>query len=137
MTGRYEFLEHTADVGIRAAGSTPEEVFAAVGEGVAEILGVWSEGEGEEREVHVEASDPEALLVSWVDELLYLQEAGDAVFGGLEVDRVGERELSARVRVAPAAGRELEGQHVKAATYHRLRLAREEGGWVGEIYLDV
>jgi SHS2 domain-containing protein len=75
--------------------------------------------------------------VAWVDELLYLQETGDAVFGGFEVARVGERDLDATVRLAPAAGRPLEGQHVKAATYHRLRLAREEGGWVGEIFLDV
>lgn len=137
MSGSYEVLEHTADVGLLARGETCEEAFAAAAEGLAEILGAWFLSQGEEREVLVEASDVEALLVAWLDELLYLSEAADAVFGGFDVERVGERELAARVRLAPRAGRGLDGQHVKAATYHRLRVAREDPGCVARVFLDV
>jgi len=137
MSRTHELLEHTADVGILARGDTCEEAFQAAAEGLAEILGAWFPGEGEEQELRVEAADVDALLVAWLDELLYLAEAADAVFGGFHVDRVGERELSARVSLSPRAGRELDGQHVKAATYHRLRVAEEEGSCEARVYLDV
>lgn len=137
MTRSHEFLEHTADVGILARGDTPEEAFAAAAEGLAEILGAWFPGEGEDRRLRVEAGDVGALLVAWLDELLYLAEAGDVVFGGFDVERVGERELLARAGVAPRAGRDLDGQHVKAATYHRLRVSEGGSGWVAQVFLDV
>lgn len=136
MSASYELLEHTADVGILARGDTCEEAFGAAAEGLAEILGVWFPGEGQEREVRVEAPDVEALLVAWLDELLYLAETADVVFGGFAVDRVGEGEVVARARVGPRVGRELDGQHVKAATYHRLRVSSEER-CEARVYLDV
>lgn len=138
MSGTFEILEHTADVGIRATGDSPEDVFAAAGEGLASILGAWLPGEGEEHPVQVRADDPTGLLVAWLDELLYLHESRDAVFGGFEVRRLGEGELDARVRLGPRGDRELEGVAVKAATYHRLRLDRQPNrGWVADVYLDV
>jgi SHS2 domain-containing protein len=30
-----------------------------------------------------------------------------------------------------------DGTSVKAATYHRLRVDRDDGGWLAEVYLDV
>jgi protein archease len=140
VTGTFEILEHTADVGIRATGDSPEEVFAAAGEGLASILGAWFPAEGMEHPVEVRAADRPGLLVSWLDELLYLHESRDVVFGGFDVLRVGDDDLEARVRLAPRGDRELEGVGVKAATYHRLRLERvgePNRGWVADVYLDV
>jgi protein archease len=135
---RFEILEHTADVGIEATGDSCEEAFAAAAEGLATILGAWFPGTGELREVIVEAPDREALLVGWLDELIYLHEAEDLVFGGFDVRTVGERELAAAVRARLAAGREVEGTGVKAATFHRLEVAqRPDGSWVARVYLDV
>lgn len=138
MTERFEVLEHTADVGLRARAATAEEVFEALGEGLATLQGAWFPDGGAERSVRVEASDREALLVAWLDELLYVQESEDAVFTGLSVDRVEPTSLAARVWLSPRGDREMEGVGVKAATYHRLRVDRElDGGWVGQVYLDV
>lgn len=138
MTDRFEILEHTADIGLQARASTREELYEAMGEGLATLQGAWLSDGGTERPVTVEAPDPEALLVSWLDELLYLHEAEDAVFAGLAVDRVDDTSLSARVRLAPRGDRELEGVGVKAATYHRVEVIREpDGRWLGRVYLDV
>jgi SHS2 domain-containing protein len=138
VTGAFEILEHTADVGIRATGHSLEELFAAAGEGLASILGAWFPGEGIHQSVEVEARDRPGLLVAWLDELLYLHEVRDAVFGGFEVGRVGVHDLRARARVAPRGDRELEGVGVKAATYHRLRLGRSPNrDWSADVYLDV
>jgi SHS2 domain-containing protein len=138
MTERFEILEHTADIGLRARASTREELYEALGEGLATLQGAWFPDRGAERAVRVEATDPEALLVSWLDELLYLHEAKDAVFAGIAVDHVDDTSLSGRVRMSPRGDRELEGVGVKAATYHRVEVAREpDGAWTGRVYLDV
>jgi SHS2 domain-containing protein len=137
VTRGHELLEHTADVGIRARGSTPEEAFAAVAEGLAELMGAWLPGRGHERKVEVEAADRPALLVAWVDELLFLHESEDAVFGAFDVDGVTDERLRARVLVSARGDRDLEDVGIKAGTYHRLRVEPEGGGWLAQIYLDV
>jgi SHS2 domain-containing protein len=135
---RFEVLEHTADVGLLARGSTLEEAFEGVAEGLATLLGVWFPTEGTERRVRVDGQDVEAVLAGWVDELLYLHEVQDVVFGGFEVERANDQGVDARVRVAPRGERELEGVGVKAATYHRLEVGWDsEGAYFARIYLDV
>lgn len=138
MTRRFEILEHTADVGLRATAPSGEALFEALAEGLATILGAWLPDGGAERPVEVEASDREALLVAWLDELLYIHEIEDAVFTGIAVAAVEETRVRARVRLSSRAGRELEGVGVKAATYHRLQVARgSDGTWSARVYLDV
>jgi SHS2 domain-containing protein len=138
QVGRFEILEHTADVGLGARGKTLEEAFAGVAEGLATLLGAWFPGEGTEQRIHVEADDLEALLAAWVDELLYLHEVQDVVFGGFALKVSNDRSLEARVRTASRGKRELEGVGVKAATYHRLEVGRgSDGSWFARIYLDV
>lgn len=139
MSQRFEILEHTADVGLRARARTAEELFEALGEGLATLQGAWFPGEGTVgRVMLVVAPDRAALLVAWLDELLYVQESEDAVFGSIVVDLVRETRLEAQVTLAPRGDRSLEGVGVKAATYHRLEVAREpDGTWVAQVYLDV
>lgn len=137
MTAHFEILEHTADIGLHLEADSLGEVFQAAGEGFATLQGAWFPGVGEEREVDVRAVDNPGLLVAWINELLYLQEAEDAVFGGFAVKNVTEGALQAVVKIAPRAERELEAVGVKAATYHRLRLDRGNAGWTGDVYLDV
>ena len=138
MTGRFEILEHTADIGLRLTARTPGEIFEAAAEGLAILQGAWFPGEGVEREVEVAAGDREALLVAWLDEVLYLQDAEDVVFGGFHVEEEGDRRLRARMLTAPRGDRGLEAAGVKAATYHRLRFAQDPNGrWSADVYLDV
>jgi SHS2 domain-containing protein len=140
VTGAFQVLEHTADIGLRLTGATLDEIFSAAGEGLAALEGSWFPGEGVEREVEVRGGDVAALLVAWLDELLYLRDAEDVVFGGFAVDEIDEIDggrLRARIRMAPRGDRILDSAGVKAATYHSLRVGRANGGWVADVYLDV
>lgn len=138
MASRYEIVEHTADVGVRGIGDSPEEAFEGAAEGFASLLGVWFPGEGEARTVGVEAPDREALLVAWLDELLFIQEAEGLGFGGFSIAEMRDKSLRADVMATPLGDRSPEGIGVKAATYHQLRVAEEDDGtWVAQAILDV
>jgi SHS2 domain-containing protein len=142
-SGGFELLEHTADVGIRARGARLEEAFERATLGLAEVLGAHRPGTGQPVAVAVAAGDLGGLLVDWLNEVLWLREVRQAAVAGVRLDRVAAGDPGhdgvARGTVVFAddqAGPE--GTFVKAATYHRLRVAREPaGGWVVEVYLDV
>ena len=137
MDAGYEILEHTADVGLRAWGPTPEAAFEQAGWALAEILGAAAEGPGEVRPVRAEGDDPGALAVAFLDELLFLHEREEAGFAAIRVRRVGDEGVEAEVEVVPLAG-EPEGTAVKAATYHQLAVRTEpDGATELTVYLDV
>ena len=134
----FEIVEHTADVGIRAWGATPEEAFEQTTHGLLEITGAWRPGDGGTiDEIAVEARDLGALLVDWLDDVLYMQDATDSVITSISVDEVNGSRARGRVGHAPRE-EELEGTAVKAITYHRLVVEREpDGSWRTQVYLDI
>jgi SHS2 domain-containing protein len=86
------------------------------------------------RDVTVAARDREALLVDWLNELLYLAETERWVPTEFEMLEVSESVARARVRgvavpQAPAL--------VKAATHHGLTVAPADGGLRAEVIFDI
>jgi SHS2 domain-containing protein len=137
MPGGYEILEHTADVGIRSWGSSREEAFEQAAWGLADILGIRAGEPGEVRAVQAEATDLEALLVDFLNELLLLHEGEEVGFAAVRVQEASDTAVRAEVEVLPLQG-EPEGTAVKAATYHRLEVREDEDGHVEtRVYLDV
>ena len=138
MTGRFEVLEHTADVGLRLTGDSPEEILEAAAEGLADLQGAWFPGEGQDVLLEVSAADLPGLLVRWIDEALYLLESRDAVLGGVSVRQVDGGRAVGAVRLAARGDREPESMGIKAATLHRVRFEQgPDGAWSADVYLDV
>jgi SHS2 domain-containing protein len=133
----HEILEHTADVGIRATGATLEECFEEATRALAEVIGIYRPGGGDPVEIELRAGDIEALLVDWLSEVLYLHDSRDAVVAGVELHEVTDDGLRGTLALAPRGEEPAGGTQVKAITYHRLRVARLDGGFVAEVYLDV
>ena len=135
----YAIFGVTADKGIRAWGPDLAEAFRQA------ALGLWSlmmdpATVRPRREVSLtaEAGDREALLVAWLNELLYLYEAHGFVAADCAVRVDTEYALSAVVRgedVNP--DRHVPIGHVKAATYHLLRVAPGTRGWEVQAVVDV
>lgn len=133
---RYEELDHTADVGIRAHGATLDELFAAAAAGmfslVADLRKVRAVGEVE---VRVKADDLEALMVRWLSELLFLHETQRLLLKEFDV-RIDGTSLAARARGETIDKKRHELKlNIKAVTYHRLRVDRKAG--LAEVIFDI
>lgn len=135
--GRHSLVEHTGELEVRIEAATPAGLFAQAALALAEIMGgpFADPGRAGGETVRLEARDRDALLVDWLNELIYLAERDKRLYGAAEIDRVSDRELSARV-----FGREVEDLrlHVKAATFHGLEIREEPGGGLAaKVVLDI
>jgi len=140
----FEFLDHTAEIGVRAWGRDLAEAFAEAARGMFAVMyETDSVGETLTRQIEVSAPDPEALLVEWLNSLLYLATVEHAVFGRFEVAIAPPKDgtewrLRATVYGDPVdPARHSFGLEVKAATYHGLRVRSLDGRAEVEVILDV
>ncbi len=132
---RYEEIEHTADVGIRAYGRTASEIFAAAAEGMFSLIADPAKVEPKgEVEIRLTAEDLPKLLVAWLSELLFLHETQRLLFSTFDV-RVRGRSLRSHVRgeTIDKSRHELK-LAIKAVTYHRLSVDPAKG--VAEVIFD-
>lgn len=129
----YRWLEHTSEMELSIEEESPEAVFGEALAGLGELIGEERSGHPSRHEVSVSASDLAALLVEWLNELVYLAESE-----GLIPERVVSMNLvDARID-AVVAGRRSEPQNlVKGVTYHRLEMGRADGTWRARVVLDV
>jgi len=135
---RFEVVDHTADIGLIAYGSTLEEVFVNAAYGMFSLIADLDQvQERIHREIETEAPDQGELLVTWLNELLYFFDAESLLFKRFEILRLDQTWLQARAfgeKVDPTRHRVKTA--VKAATYHLLKL--EEGnGLRAQIIFDV
>jgi SHS2 domain-containing protein len=137
------FREHTADLILEATGPTLESCLARAGAGLFAVFAPPPGGEPlSTREVRLEASSVEELLVAWLEELLYRSEVENMVFSRFEVEIVPGAD-GTLVLIGRIEGRrlrledELAGPSVKAVTRHELQLGPGGEGWLAHVVLDV
>jgi len=133
---RYEEIEHTADVGIRAHGRSLEELFANAAEGmfslIADLAAVKPVGE---IEVRLQAEDISTLFLQWLSELLFLHETQRLLFSSFDVHIVGTSlQGHARGEAIDKKRHELK-LVIKAVTRHGLTVDPEKG--IAEVIFDI
>ena len=134
---RHWFEEHTSEVRLVASAPTLGELFVEAARGVADLLvgeGASVRPDGPTESVQLRARDVDALLVDWLNELIFLSETRKRVFWEIEVNRATETEFAARLRgFEPRAIKTA----VKAATLHGARVEKHDGGYRAGVVLDV
>ena len=136
--GDRRILEHTADVGVAATATSLEELFEEITLGLLDITGAKGEGSGAES-VAIELGDGRdvaGLLVDWLSEVLYLQDARDQVIASVEVSKVTSERVVGRVLVLPRT-EPIEGTPVKAVTYHQLVVEPRDGVFTAQVFFDI
>jgi SHS2 domain-containing protein len=136
---KYEYIEHTADLGFKAYGATQEELFVNAAEALFEVLvSLETIQPSEERVVKVEAQGLDGLMVSWLSDLLYLFETQHLLLNRFCVESIKSDSLEATVHgeVLDPARHEIK-TCVKAVTYYKLYVTRGSGMWESQIFLDL
>ena len=96
------------------------------------------QGHKETRKLLLEAKTDEELLVTWLNELVYLFDAEGLLFKAYDVLSVHDHCLEALAQGEIYA----EDRHpikttVKAATYHQLKIEHQQGVWTAQVIFDL
>jgi SHS2 domain-containing protein len=131
------FVDHTGEVELRLRAPTFAALLDEAALALAELM-LGEDAAPAAPDVHesvvVRARDREALLVAWLDELIFRAETRKAVFTRFDFRRVEDGEIAAEIH---GVAEPVLKTAVKAATYHGLRVADEDGGLVACVVLDV
>ena len=135
----FDILEHPADIGFRASGSTLAELFANAAIAMLSIAGDPAAAQPQlEYPISAEGSDYESLLVNWLNEVLYWFDGKRVAFGSFRVTHLEPVSIHALALGEPRDNERHRAKLiVKAVTYHQLKLERSGDGWVCEVYLDI
>ncbi len=133
--GRWQEIDHTADLALHIWADDLADLFATAARGMfALITEVEAIPLVRERTLTLEAPDVEMLLVDWLNELLYLNEAEGVAYVAFEFAQIAPTHLRATLRGGPVA---VYVNYVKAATFHNLRVRRTgAAGYETEIVFD-
>ncbi len=129
-------LDHTADLGIVVTAAEPAELFRRAALGMARLMREETESErSAKRVVELPSESLDLLLVSWLSELLYLDEVDGFVFEDAAFVELGEGGLRATVagRIEPEAPE----RQLKGVTYHGLRMEPAADGWQARVIFDI
>ncbi|MBE6520053.1 MAG: archease [Thermoplasmata archaeon] len=122
---RYILIDHTADLMVKAFGSTVEECFANAGFALFDqTVDLANVGTSEEVRFEVEGMDDEDMLYSFLSELLFMLDCDEMIFKELKVGFDGNKV------VCDGRGEKLDrSKHrtrseIKAVTYHMMEVDR-------------
>ena len=138
LGGSFVFIDHTADAGIRVEAPTLEDLFETAGLAFTELVtSVDAVDCRLERRFTLEEDDIETLLVSWLQELLYLLDTENLVFGRFQV-KLDNLSLEAAAwgdvfdpKIHPIK------TEIKAVTYHQLEVTKSNQGWQAQVIFDI
>ncbi len=131
----YELLEHVGELELRLRASSLSELFAEAGGALAEELLRGSSGGAPigPEEIELRAADRAALLVDWLNELIFRADGAGHVLRHYDFARLTDTELRCR---ASGVRTEL-AVPVKAATFHGLSIEEHGGELSARVILDI
>jgi SHS2 domain-containing protein len=140
QTAGFKEIEHTADWELMVWAPDLRGLLEKAAQGMYALAGLTA-GAGPrcQRNLEIQAPDPEGLLVNFLAELLYFEADEGLVFDRFELetvqlnDAVGNK-LSARLVGAP---KEAPGKDIKAVTYHNMNIEQGSRGFEVRIVFDV
>jgi len=125
----FEIVDHTADVGVIAYGADIKQAFANAARALFSLITELDDvEEALYRDIELAAPDEESLLVRWLNELIYLFDVENIIFKRFDIIKLDNTQLKAR-----SYGEKVDSSKhklkigVKAATYHMLKVDKDDG----------
>jgi SHS2 domain-containing protein len=139
MRDGFEIIDHTADVAIAAYGADLKKAFANAALGMFSIItDIDKVNESMIRDVEVTSEDMTDLLVSWLNELLFICEVEKFLFKKFDIS-----ELNGTRIVAKCYGEKIDPKRhrikteIKAATYHMTQIEEKRDGVRIQVLFDI
>jgi SHS2 domain-containing protein len=136
---KYEIINHTADIGIKAYGKDLKHLFENAAFGLFNIISDTRKVSPKEPfGLELKAPNTEELLVSWLRELLFHFSTKDFIFCKFDIVKITPTSLA-----ATCMGEKLDRQkhelkaEVKAVTYHDLKIEKIKKGFQASIIFDI
>ena len=136
----YEYVEHTADMGLRVRGKSLPDLLKNAAQGLFETIAVVDTiDETDSVRIHLTAESVEDLFVRWLDELIFQHETKEMFFKRADIHQCSETEISATVYGEPAnLDKHAVYTEIKSVTYHQLRVVRQgDGRWFAQVIFDL
>ena len=136
---KYEFFDHTADLGLRVYGSSLAELFENAGFALFDVLTDMARVKPRQTlSFRLQRDNMEELLVEWLGSLLYEFDTGRLLFSQFSVEHIDGLWLAASARGEQfSPGCHEIKTRLKAVTYHGLSIRRENGLWQATVVIDV
>ena len=132
----HEVRRHTSEIELCIRAATLGDLLAEAGRALGEVQvsGADCAPGGPARSIRVLSSDREALLVDWLNELIFLADIDRWVALGFTIDVASDTEVRAE-----GSGVTLEWapSRAKAATMHGLQVKHVPGGLEAHVIIDV
>ncbi|MEM7816357.1 MAG: archease [Candidatus Aenigmatarchaeota archaeon] len=143
LSKKFEVLDiTTADIAISAYGKELEELFknAAIGM-ISLITDIENVEKKIKKEINMEAYDLESLMFNWLNELLFYFDAYFLIFSDFKIN-IEKSENEKIILHAICHGDKISKrnyqikEHIKAATYHELKIEKNDV-WKANIIFDI
>ena len=133
----FEEISHTADLKIHVSAPTLETLFSETFRALMQVMyGSPSRGEIH-REIRVESSHIESLLIDFLSEVLFISEVENLVFSEASI-RINGLSLNADLKGEPFdPARHSGGSEVKGISYSGLAITNDANGYMLDIIFDV
>ncbi len=136
----FEYIEHTADAGMRVRGDTLKSLFNHAAQGLFEMIAVVDTiDETSSIDVDIAADSVEMLFVKWLDELVFRHETDEIFFKRSNIQHINPTKLSAQVYGEPTNfDKHVVYTEIKAVTYHQLYVIQNPNGiWEAQVIFDL
>jgi SHS2 domain-containing protein len=136
---RYRSIDHTADLGTYIYADTPEAIFVNAAYAMTAMMLERPPSKADQREsIDLEAMDRPALLVEFLNELLYRFQVKGLAVVDVQIHRLTDTKIKADIGLALLdADRHGLKIEIKAATYHQLEILSRNNGFRAKVIFDV
>ena len=134
---RYEILEHTADLRIKAQGKNLKELFSNMAYGLCEkMLGkdLGSLKSKDLRLIETHGNNLESVLVNFLNEIIFQADTNKEIYTDFQIEKLSDTHIKVTAKSTKVSEKRL---GVKAATFYQLEIKKKNKKFEATVTFDI